>query len=191
VEKLTDKQEKYVRALLEGKTQRVAYREAYPSSRKWKDENVDSQASRLFKSHKVNTRYNELRMIQEKEFDEQRLWDKKKAESALIWLVNQAMADIRNDKLRHGNSQAMIGAIKELNTMLGQYPSAEMKKEKHGIEMESMKAQAKIKKDIDTLRADKMKEEIKTLRQANISAEEGEKPLEIIIKTKEDTDQGS
>ena len=35
---------------------RKAYREAYPSSINWKDENVDSQASRLLNNPKVNAR---------------------------------------------------------------------------------------------------------------------------------------
>ena len=60
--KLTDKQERFVQELLKGKSQRVAYRIAYPKSLKWTDSATDSRASRLFKSDKVFTRYEELRV---------------------------------------------------------------------------------------------------------------------------------
>lgn len=66
--RLTDKQEKFVEKLIEGKTQREAYRMAYPNC-KATDKTVDEMASKLFKSHKVYTRYKELhdRLIQEAE----------------------------------------------------------------------------------------------------------------------------
>lgn len=60
--KLTAKQEKFAQELAKGKSQRVAYRAAYPNSRKWKDSVVDSRASTMFnKNEKVMARYNELR----------------------------------------------------------------------------------------------------------------------------------
>lgn len=58
---LTDKQESFVQALIRGETQRKAYREAYPASRKWKDSVVDSKASTLLANGKVKERYEELR----------------------------------------------------------------------------------------------------------------------------------
>ena len=58
--RITDKQDRYARELALGKTQRVAYRIAYPSSIKWLDATVDSKASVLFKNEKVLARYNEL-----------------------------------------------------------------------------------------------------------------------------------
>lgn len=57
---LTAKQERYVEELVKGKSQREAYRIAYPKSRKWKDEAVDVRASQCLKSHKVYIRYQEL-----------------------------------------------------------------------------------------------------------------------------------
>lgn len=59
--KLTDKQEKFVQELLKGKSQRMAYRIAYPKSLKWKDYSVDIKASLLFKTDKVRIRYEELK----------------------------------------------------------------------------------------------------------------------------------
>lgn len=57
---LTSRQENFVNNLVKGMSQRIAYRDAYPSSKKWKDETVDSKASTLLKNGKVMERYNEL-----------------------------------------------------------------------------------------------------------------------------------
>ena len=57
---LTTRQEKYVNNLVKGMSQRIAYRNAYPSSKKWKDETVDSKASTLLKNEKVKERYKTL-----------------------------------------------------------------------------------------------------------------------------------
>jgi len=59
LDKLTDKQEKFVLGLIEGKSQREAYKAAYNTS-KMKDKTIDERASRLFNECKVNARYNEL-----------------------------------------------------------------------------------------------------------------------------------
>lgn len=61
-QKLSRQQEKFVQELIIGeKTQREAYRAAYPSSKKWKDDSVDTQASRLLHNNPaVKARYNEL-----------------------------------------------------------------------------------------------------------------------------------
>lgn len=56
---LTDKQEKFVQGLLKGLSQREAYKQAYNTS-KMSDKTIDEVASKLFKNHKVTTRYNEL-----------------------------------------------------------------------------------------------------------------------------------
>lgn len=67
--KLTANQEKFVQELIKGKSQREAYRIAYPRSVNWKDEVVDVKASELLKNGKVLVRYNEIndRLIKESE----------------------------------------------------------------------------------------------------------------------------
>ena len=52
--------EKFAQELALGTTQRKAYRVAFPSSLKWKDETVDSKASALAKNDKVLARLKEL-----------------------------------------------------------------------------------------------------------------------------------
>lgn len=60
------KKERYVQNLISGMTQRKAYRDAYPSSRKWKDKTVDNRASELL-SGEVLGRYEEILDEQKKQ----------------------------------------------------------------------------------------------------------------------------
>ena len=60
--KLTPKQEKFVDGILQGKSQRQAYIEAYPKAKKWKETSVDSNASQLMENTKVLQRLKELRL---------------------------------------------------------------------------------------------------------------------------------
>ena len=57
---LTPKQEIFVASLVKGNSQRQAYIEAYPNAAKWKENAIDSQASKMLKSPKVFQRYEEL-----------------------------------------------------------------------------------------------------------------------------------
>lgn len=56
---LTAKQEKFVNCLVEGKSQREAYKECY-STKNMKDKTIDENASRVFKNSKVLARYKQL-----------------------------------------------------------------------------------------------------------------------------------
>ena len=64
---LTPKQEKFVYSLIKGLSQRQAYIEAYPNAKKWKEDHVDSQASKTLKIPKVLQRYQELQQKAEDE----------------------------------------------------------------------------------------------------------------------------
>lgn len=56
---LTPKQEKFVMALINGMSQRQAYKLAY-NAEKMKDETVDKRACELFKKSNIKERYNQL-----------------------------------------------------------------------------------------------------------------------------------
>ena len=125
---LTAKEEKYVRGLVTGLTQRKAYREAYPSSKDWKDRTVDSRASELFKKSNVLGRYNELM----EEHKDKALWTREEAVNELKWLYKQAIKSIEEQDegyVRQGTSSALLGAIQELNKLEDLYPS-----DKHQVE---------------------------------------------------------
>lgn len=147
---LTQKQEKYVQELINGKSQRVAYREAYPSSRKWKDKNVDSRASNLLKNDKVLARYLELKDEIERKHKEKRLWDLEQATKGLLWIMQQAQMDIKEKGLRQANSTAFINAMKELN------------------DLEALGKEREVKVDLDIARIEKIRSEINSVKSTNL-----------------------
>lgn len=59
--KLTSQMEKFALGVASGKTQADAYREAYPRSKKWKDDSVHNKASALMRNAQVAARVEELR----------------------------------------------------------------------------------------------------------------------------------
>ncbi len=127
---LTAKREKFVRGLVAGLSQRQAYYEAYPNSKKWKPETVDNKASKLFKENEILARYNELM----EEHNAKALWTREKAVKDLIWVKEQARNSIIDEKfddgyVRQGTSGAYISAIQELNKLEDLYPS-----DKHQVE---------------------------------------------------------
>lgn len=100
--------EKFVQCLIAGMSQRQAYREAFKRSIRWKDETVDSNASRLLKTSKVLTRYKELQ---------------EEAQDAAIMTRKERMV-VLSDIAQNAEKEAdMIKAIDTLNKMDGDYTS--------------------------------------------------------------------
>lgn len=91
---LTSKQEKYVNNLVKGMSQRIAYRNAYPSSKKWKDETVDSKASTLLKNEKVKERYKKLIDKVNDKLEERTIMN---ALERMKWLTDVINGDILED----------------------------------------------------------------------------------------------
>ena len=107
--KLTTKQELFVQQLVAGQSQRQAYRSAYPSAKKWKDNVVDNKASELLKNGEVSVRYRELL----KQFSNMALWSREQAFNEYEWLKNQAKEDnlIRRHHLFRPRSQINLGIL--------------------------------------------------------------------------------
>ena len=125
---LTAKREKFARGLVAGLSQRQAYYEAYPNSKKWKPETVDNKASKLFKENEILARYNALM----EEHKNKALWTREEAVNELKWLYKQAIKSIEEQDegyVRQGTSSALLGAIQELNKLEDLYPS-----DKHQVE---------------------------------------------------------
>lgn len=106
---LTAKQEKFVQGLIEGLTQRKAYRAAYPNSEKWQDRTVDSKASALFNSDNILARYNELKA----KADDEAIM--KRTERMIM--LSKIASDVKE------KADARIRAIDTLNKMDGDYIS--------------------------------------------------------------------
>ena len=117
---LTSKQEKFIQALVAGKSQRQAYKEAYNAT-KMKDETIDTRACELLKNSKVKARYNELL----EEHKNKALYTREEMVNDLIWIKEKAKEDIKDPKkgLRQANGTIFINAIKELGELNELYPS--------------------------------------------------------------------
>ncbi len=109
--KLTNKQERFIEELLKGKSQRQAYKIAYPNSKKWVNESIDARASALFNSNKVIIRYKELSEKAKTKSESKAIMSSIERKKWLTGLLKDK--DIRlNDKLK---------AIDILNKMDGEY----------------------------------------------------------------------
>ena len=117
---LTQRQEKFVSALIAGKSQRQAYKEAYKAAN-MKDKTIDERASVLFKNDKIKTRYNELL----EEHKNKALYTREEMVNDLIWIKEKAKEDIKDPKkgLRQANGTIFINALKELGELNELYPS--------------------------------------------------------------------
>ncbi len=100
--------EKFVQGLIKGKSQRQAYRDAFPRSKRWKDETVDTHASRLRNQNgKVLARFKELT---EKAADESVITSIERKQTLTKFIKDKDLSP--NDKMK---------AIDLLNKMDGTY----------------------------------------------------------------------
>lgn len=156
MDKLTPKQELFVQGIISGLSQRQAYRQAFPTSKKWKDSTVDVKASELLQNGKVLVRYRELL----KQFSNMSLWSREQAFNEYEWLKNKARASIENDGIRQANSNAFLSALDGMNNMT--FHDLELIDEKLKLEIEKLKTQISE----DNEQNDKLVEFAKALRGA-------------------------
>ena len=119
-DKLNVKQEKFIQGIINGLSQRQAYKEAYEVN--YEDKAIDENACKLFNSTKVQQRYKEL--LQELE-------DKSimSARERMIWLSDVVKGNIKH--ISYGGNgeeyenEAYISdklkAVDTLNKMSGEY----------------------------------------------------------------------
>ena len=119
---LTPKQEKFVQALIAGKSQREAYKEAYNATR-MKDATIYNNAYKLMQNNEISTRYNELL----EEHKNKALYTREEAVNDLIWIKEEAKQDILEKGFRQANSTTYINSIKELSTLNDLYPDKKNK----------------------------------------------------------------
>ena len=103
---LTAKQEKFVRNLIEGMTQREAYKNSYDAEN-MTDKTIDEESCRLFNDCKINARYRELQ-------DELAKASILTATQRAVILSNIATND-------EEDTTSKIRAIDTLNKMSGEY----------------------------------------------------------------------
>ena len=156
MDKLTPKQELFVQGIISGLSQRQAYRQAFSTSKKWKDSTVDVKASELLQNGKVLVRYRELL----KQFSNMSLWSREQAFNEYGWLKNKARASIENDGIRQANSNSFLSALEGMNNMT--FHDLELIDEKLKLEIEKLKTQIGEDNEQD----DKLRDFAKALRGA-------------------------
>ena len=119
---LTPKQETFVQALVAGKSQYEAYKEAYNATR-MKDATIYNNAYKLMQKNEILTRYKELL----EEHKNKALYTREEAVKDLIWIKNEAKQDILQNGFRQANSTTYVNSIKELSTLNDLYPDKKNK----------------------------------------------------------------
>lgn len=122
---LNVKQEKFIQNIINGMSQRQAYKDAYNA--KYSDKSIDEKASTLFNSEKVQERYKELL----KKLEDKSIMS---ARERMIWLtevINNTQREevyVRNadgEEVLMGSKNAdlstKIKALDTLNKMSGEY----------------------------------------------------------------------
>lgn len=145
MDRLTPKQELFVQGIISGLSQRQAYRQAFSTSKKWKDSTVDVKASELLQNGKVLVRYRELL----KQFSNMSLWSREQAFNEYEWLKNKARASIENDGIKQANSSAFLSALDGMNNMA--FHDLELADEKLRLEIDNLKAQLGSGDEDDTV----------------------------------------
>ena len=123
---LNVKQEKFIQNIINGMSQRQAYKDAYNAN--YSDKSIDEKASTLFNSEKVQERYKELMGKLEDEAimsaKERMIWLSKIVNGEILEDV-PVMTDIKNEKVNTikcpTKIDTKIKALDTLNKMSGEY----------------------------------------------------------------------
>ena len=111
---LTTKQEIFVQRLIEGYSQREAYKFAY-NCEKMKDTTIDVEASKLLSNPKVSIRYEELK----NELKQKMFYTVEKANDDLEWIKLKAKEDIEYRGIKQANATTYLGAVKQQTDLNG------------------------------------------------------------------------
>lgn len=117
---LTIKQEKFIQNIVQGMSQREAYKSSY-NAKNMKDDTIDNKACNLFKQDKIRARYEELlKRIEDKAI--------MTAEERQIWLSKVVKGDIKitreyDDEIKEYEPYMSdrLKAMDILNKMSGEY----------------------------------------------------------------------
>jgi putative protein kinase ArgK-like GTPase of G3E family len=116
---LTPKQEQYCKnRAIKKLSQRQAYLDAYPNSKEWQPETVDTKACNLEKEDKILARLKELRDEETAKMSKEAKWNREKAYNELIGLINRAKNEMDDkEEMSSPTVSAIINAVKELNNI--------------------------------------------------------------------------
>lgn len=146
--KLTAKQEAFVHGLVNGLSQRDAYKQAGYKVDKLDGNQIGVEASRLLKNPKITLRYRELL----KEHSNMVLWSREQSFNEYEWLKNQAKDEIAEEGIRKATSDAFIQSMEGMNQMA--FKDLELADKKLKLEIEKLQSQIGGNEDNDEKVAD-------------------------------------
>lgn len=116
---LTPKQERFCQNLeVKKMSQRAAYRDAFPASKKWNDNSVDVKACTLANEDKIMLRREELRNEENAAIKEEAKWTREDAFNNLNWLIDKAKKEAEDKgEITSPIVSAITNSVKELNTI--------------------------------------------------------------------------
>lgn len=118
--RITTQQLNFLENILKGETQYQAYLNAYPSSKSWKRDSVDQAAYQLFRLEHIQMKFKEMQKRIEDKIVKKSVWTTEMAIEKLTNLAKQAETEIQeSNKINMTRVQAILGAVKELNSMHG------------------------------------------------------------------------
>lgn len=151
---LTVNQELFVEYLLQGYSQRKAYKLAFPDSINSKPSIIDNKAYLLFHTEKVFNRYNELKEQLHQEMMEKAVWTKEQAMYELKTLLeNNKKESVRYEEAYLEEMEMYNKQIKEREQILANVE----KNNKNPNKYISRKKQAEIQAQIDELKMAKIR----------------------------------
>lgn len=119
----TQKRVAYARALIDGKSQRKAYLEAYPEHKDWKVNSIDCHASAIFHDPEFQKIYQEEVSRVEDELQRQYIWSKGRAVKRLLTAVNLVAEDLEDEYEKPLDARRVdkqIGKINALKALIGE-----------------------------------------------------------------------
>lgn len=93
--KLTRSAEKFIRGILNGKSQREAYYLGYPHSKKWKPSSVDTEAHKLFHKPHIQQRYQELLEDLRRTEQDRTQWTREEAIKTLRTVIDRNTMELQ------------------------------------------------------------------------------------------------
>lgn len=142
MKKLTNQQEKFIRLLIEGYTQKTAYTMAYPESKSMSISNIYSKASQVLHYPHVQEKYNEIKRIIEEELQEKAIWTREQSIYELKELLRKNRIESDRYEQAYEDEMGMLDRqIKEKEN--------ELKSPKGYL---SKKKKAELQDDIDNLK---------------------------------------
>ena len=92
--RITKQQEIFVQSLIEGDSQRKAYIKAYPSRKKWKDNSIDCEASKMFNQPKIKQWYDDLLQQVREEETKKTMWTREQSIETLRYVIDINKKDL-------------------------------------------------------------------------------------------------